>query len=590
MKATKKLLAIIFVIVLSISMIPTTNVSAAKRVKLNKTKATIYVGKTVTLKLKNNKKKVKWTTSNKKIATVSKKGKVKGKKAGKVTITAKVGKKKYKCKITVKKKSTPKPTEQPTTKPTETPTTKPIEQPTTKPIEKPTETEPTTPSDDVEEPSLNPQIRENVETLKKINEIQQEQGTVDEELLNKINEINESEAHEGLVWGTFNIDEAVQTIVNDTTRYNKYIEYHGGFYDDKYYNGDYDGVFVFNDSIVKYMWDGVDFDNGYLDLTNEDLANTYKFTMFEGDIPFNSKYYENQYKQILSNYMKIGHPKFNSIDTFILETEPQKYYDETGAICSKSIEYDNQDCSYIVTFLSDGRIYNAYMSFAEVEDNDGNVYCEYRLLDLTVEPITKDYMNTLDVNWDLEQDKWLTITEPFADIESKESDVQITNYKIDKAEKEGYNQLSFTYVIKKNWSPTIDEILTATNSIYSQQTGKWGGGYYFALVDYNTGISLEKENDFNVIVDEYIWNKSDYERFSDNNTGAWVELYRTTTVKVSLTYPQEYTELCIVIGGQNQLIQTNTDSEFWNGKEQFGDTSYYKSGKYNSHWMRVVEN
>lgn len=47
------------------------------------------IGKTVTLKVKNNKKKVKWISSNKKIATVSKRGKVKGKKAGKVTITAK---------------------------------------------------------------------------------------------------------------------------------------------------------------------------------------------------------------------------------------------------------------------------------------------------------------------------------------------------------------------------------------------------------------------------------------------------------------------------------------------------------------------
>ena len=103
MKQVKKILAIMLTLVLSISMIPTINVSAAKKVKLNKTKATIYVGKTVTLKLKNNKAKVKWSSSNKKIATVSKKGKVKGKKAGKATITAKVGKKKYKCKITVKK-------------------------------------------------------------------------------------------------------------------------------------------------------------------------------------------------------------------------------------------------------------------------------------------------------------------------------------------------------------------------------------------------------------------------------------------------------------------------------------------------------
>lgn len=107
MRKIKKVLAIMVVLVLSMSMVSTINVSAAKKVKLNKTKATIYVGKTVTLKLKNkknNKKKVKWSSSNKKVAIVTKKGKVKGKKAGKVTITAKVGKKKYKCKVTVKKR------------------------------------------------------------------------------------------------------------------------------------------------------------------------------------------------------------------------------------------------------------------------------------------------------------------------------------------------------------------------------------------------------------------------------------------------------------------------------------------------------
>lgn len=141
MKITKKILAVLLSLVLLLTLIPSLsmeNVSAAqKKAKLNKSKATIYVGKTVTLKLKNNKKKVKWSSSNKKVATVSKKGKVTGKKAGKATITAKVGKKKYKCKVTVKKVAAPtKPNapEQPTTKPStpEQPTTKPgtPEQPT----------------------------------------------------------------------------------------------------------------------------------------------------------------------------------------------------------------------------------------------------------------------------------------------------------------------------------------------------------------------------------------------------------------------------------------------------------------------------
>ncbi|MCQ4636834.1 Ig-like domain-containing protein [Anaerovorax odorimutans] len=74
---------------------------AASKIKLSKTKATVTKGKTLQLKVKGTKKKVKWTSSKKSVATVSKKGKVIAKKTGKTIITAKVGKKKLKCKITV---------------------------------------------------------------------------------------------------------------------------------------------------------------------------------------------------------------------------------------------------------------------------------------------------------------------------------------------------------------------------------------------------------------------------------------------------------------------------------------------------------
>ena len=71
------------------------------KIKLNHKKKTIRLGQKVTLKLKHAKaKKVKWKSSNKKIATV-KKGVVKGKRKGKVTITAIYKGKKYKAKIRV---------------------------------------------------------------------------------------------------------------------------------------------------------------------------------------------------------------------------------------------------------------------------------------------------------------------------------------------------------------------------------------------------------------------------------------------------------------------------------------------------------
>lgn len=80
---------------------PDGSVSQAAKVKLNKSSVSLKIGETVKLKVKNYKKKVKWASSNKKVAKVTAKGVVKAKAAGKTTITAKAGKKKMKCKVTV---------------------------------------------------------------------------------------------------------------------------------------------------------------------------------------------------------------------------------------------------------------------------------------------------------------------------------------------------------------------------------------------------------------------------------------------------------------------------------------------------------
>lgn len=103
MTKLKKTLTILLVLVVVLTLSPI-QANAAKKVKLNKSKLSLYVGKSYKLKLKNNKSKVKWSSSKKTVATVSSKGKVKAKKKGTCKITARVGKKKYVCKVTVKKK------------------------------------------------------------------------------------------------------------------------------------------------------------------------------------------------------------------------------------------------------------------------------------------------------------------------------------------------------------------------------------------------------------------------------------------------------------------------------------------------------
>ena len=73
----------------------------AAKAKISKSEITVEVEGRVKLKIKNTKKKVKWSSSDKTKAKVSQKGNVTGISAGECTVTAKVGKKTFTCKVTV---------------------------------------------------------------------------------------------------------------------------------------------------------------------------------------------------------------------------------------------------------------------------------------------------------------------------------------------------------------------------------------------------------------------------------------------------------------------------------------------------------
>lgn len=118
-----------------------TNLSSAKaKVKINKSKITLTVGKKAQLKVTGTKQKVTWSSSNENVAVVSSKGKVVALKKGTAKITAKVKKKKYYCKVTVVQKETTKPTITPTDEPTAEPTIAPTVKPTATPTVAPSNT------------------------------------------------------------------------------------------------------------------------------------------------------------------------------------------------------------------------------------------------------------------------------------------------------------------------------------------------------------------------------------------------------------------------------------------------------------------
>ncbi|SNU08183.1 Flavodoxin [Lachnospiraceae bacterium] len=102
-----KRIIISVLLIMALLMFQGVEASAKTDPCLNFKTISIKKGQTVSLKVQNNKKKVKWISENKKVATL-KKGKVTGKKAGTTTIKAKIGKKTYSCRVVVsdgKKKS-----------------------------------------------------------------------------------------------------------------------------------------------------------------------------------------------------------------------------------------------------------------------------------------------------------------------------------------------------------------------------------------------------------------------------------------------------------------------------------------------------
>ena len=88
-------------VVASFTSLDAMKVYGSSKIKLNKTSVFVVKGKSIQLRVKGTKAKVKWFSKSKKIAVVNRYGKVKGKSVGTVYIIAKVKGKKLKCFVRV---------------------------------------------------------------------------------------------------------------------------------------------------------------------------------------------------------------------------------------------------------------------------------------------------------------------------------------------------------------------------------------------------------------------------------------------------------------------------------------------------------
>jgi Bacterial surface proteins containing Ig-like domains len=112
MKSIRKIIAavLLLTVVLTLSEIPVISKPAAAQaaaLKLSANALMLKVGESEALNVDGTVKAVKWSSSDKSVATVTGKGKVKAISAGHTVITAAVGKKKLTCRVTVTESDNP---------------------------------------------------------------------------------------------------------------------------------------------------------------------------------------------------------------------------------------------------------------------------------------------------------------------------------------------------------------------------------------------------------------------------------------------------------------------------------------------------
>lgn len=93
--------ALLLLCICSLLIFPSVSAQAKTTVKMKTTNVTLSVGQSKTLKLSGTSKNPKWSSNKKAVATVDRKGKVTAVGKGTATITAKLGSKKYTCKVLV---------------------------------------------------------------------------------------------------------------------------------------------------------------------------------------------------------------------------------------------------------------------------------------------------------------------------------------------------------------------------------------------------------------------------------------------------------------------------------------------------------
>ena len=187
------------------------------------------------------------------------------------------------------------------------------------------------------------------------------------------------------------------------------------------------------------------------------------------------------------------------------------------------------------------------------------------------------------VKWDLKNNKKLKFKTRWCALGVKQHTVKMTGFKITDAG-EGYKQCTFTLTFNRKVRASRKQVNKM--QAYYEKNDTFGGSFYYTVVDYNTGRSLEGENDKDVTVSDSGWKYSKWKTLKGTG-GKWVSYAKKARVKVKIVYPETYKDLAIGVGGYATV--KGAPDAYWEGEKEFSKVKafkYRKDKKY-AHFKRV---
>ena len=192
----------------------------------------------------------------------------------------------------------------------------------------------------------------------------------------------------------------------------------------------------------------------------------------------------------------------------------------------------------------------------------------------------KTMKNTTGITWDLRQNKYLTYKSWWGGVGMITQKVKLSNFSETwSSSKAGYRVATFRLTFIRKKRPTVKQLIKAATyyTIQHPEIEDTSPMCYYAVVDLNTGLSLEKANPYGVIVKRSKWRRSGTTTYKTSGYSLGMQ---NISVEVQIEYPYEYKNMCIGVGGYRRLTEKAADRRFWAGTGPFWKTSSLRYVKY----------